>query len=67
MLETPKWVPWQKVKTHLSHRLLWSLDVCCQQLLQKTSPNLLVRFLPNLAEMILIWLALVSVQMVPGH
>ena len=35
-----------------------------QQLLQRTSPNVLAGFLPNLAGMILIWSSLILVQMV---
>ena len=38
---------------HLT-KLLWSLDVRCQQLLQWTSPKLLAGFWPNLEGMILI-------------
>ena len=36
-----------------------------QQLLQRTSPNLLAGFLPNLASIILKWLSLMIVHMVP--
>ena len=57
---------------HLSHRLMVSYcDVACvscdvrrQQLLQRTSPNPQAGFLPNSAEMILIWPSLIIVQMI---
>ena len=41
-----------------------SCDVRRQQLLQRTSPNPQAGFLPNSAEMILIWPSLIIVQMV---